>query len=138
MLFLYYYYFKNLLDNLLDNFFCYFSEIDIFEDLNSVYIYAYEFFDILKYALALRFSEFFFFLKKFIFSIRKKYSFFFFFFSIFSDIFLGLFLFMSSHLAIFVKIYKDYVHNYSRKNFLELLTLFSLFFLFLFFMIYFF
>jgi len=131
-------YVKNLFDNFLDIFFCYFYDLDVLENFSDFNLKIKELFDIFKFLFNFRMEEFFFFLSDFFSKNKKKYSIFFYFFSLISDIYFVFVAFIISHLWLSVKIYNDYVHNYYRRNFLKVLSMFFLFFSLLFFIYFFF
>jgi hypothetical protein len=135
---LYYLYIKNLIENWVDLFFCNFFDIDFFENYSDFLLFLRELVDIFKYFLNFQFEEFFFFIRHLFFKYQKKYSIFFYFFSLISDVYLMLVTYMVSHLWLSTKIYNDYVHNYYRRNFLKILSVFFLIFSLLFLSFYFF
>lgn len=138
MIIFYWNYFKNIFDNFVDVFFCYFYDLDIIVDLNDFNIKIKEIFDIFKFLFSFRLDEFFFFISDFFNKNKKKYSIFFYFYSLISDIYFVIVTFMLSHLWLSIKIYNDYVHNCYRRNFLKILSIFFLFFSLLFFFYFFF
>jgi succinate dehydrogenase hydrophobic anchor subunit len=131
-------YIKNLFDNLVDNFFCNFSDIDLFENFNESKLYVSELSDIFAYFLNFQFDEFFFFFSNFFLRYKKKYSIFFYFFSLLLDVYALLVSYLVSHLWLSTKIYNDYVHNHYRRNFLKTLSIFFLVFSLIFVTFYFF
>jgi hypothetical protein len=124
---LYYLYIKNIFENQLDNFFCSFHSEEALE-LSNWKLSVYEFYDVFIYLFSLRFNEFFFFLSKLLENFKKRNSYIFFFFFLISDIFSFMVFYLVSHSWLSLKIYNDYVHNYSRRNVLKILTLFFLIF----------
>jgi succinate dehydrogenase hydrophobic anchor subunit len=135
---LYVLYIKNLFDNIVDNFFCNFNDLDLLENFSENKVYFQELGDIFKYFLNFQFEEFFFNLSNFFLRYRKKYSIFFYFFSLLLDVYAIVMTYLVSHLWLSTKIYNDYVHNHYRRSFLKILGIFFLIFSLIFLGFYFF
>jgi succinate dehydrogenase hydrophobic anchor subunit len=134
---LYYYYLKNLIENQLDNFFSYFY-VDTVLEIFTLRGGFSDVLDLIKYLFSFRFEEFLFFLKNSISSYNKRNSYLFYFIFLLSDLFSFFSFFLLSHGWLSLKIYDDYVHNYSRRKVLKVFAMFFLLFSLIFILFYFF